>query len=101
MRAGGRRIASLTTRGRKFLVHDRRRSNDILRRNFMKLTRNAIFFGLAVGVATAAGCSSEAPRSPGSSDPSASDHGAMGTVGLALDLAPGISLNSVQYTITN
>ena len=64
----------------------------------MKLIHNAILFGFAVGAASLAACS-EAPRpAPGAVTASDGQHG---TVGMALQIGPGVTLSTVQYTITN
>jgi hypothetical protein len=70
----------------------------------MKLIRSAILFGLAAATAAASinGCSSDPQLSPGTG-PSAPSNGerGTGTVGMELQIAPGITLGMVQYTITN
>ncbi len=78
----------------------------------MKIIRNSVLLGLAIGAVSAVGCSSQsAPGLTGDSNggsntgvvgagaPGASS--ATGTVTLQLQLAPGITLSSVQYTVTN
>ncbi len=76
----------------------------------MKLVRNAILLSLAVGAASMAGCSStSSPISTGAPSAVAGPQGGSseepgaqtGTVGIQLQLAPGITLSSVGYTITN
>ncbi len=78
----------------------------------MKIILNSVLFGLALGAVSLVGCSSQsAPGLTGNSNggsntgvvgavaPSASSQ--TGTVTLQLQLAPGITLSPVQYTITN
>jgi hypothetical protein len=78
----------------------------------MKIIRNSVLFGLAIGAVSVLGCSSQsAPGLTGNSNggyntgvvgagaPGASSQ--TGTVTLQLQLAPGITLSSVQYTVTN
>jgi hypothetical protein len=73
----------------------------------MKLIGKAIVLGFAVGTATIMGCSDAGSVPSTSSGPSATVPGAVGsagqsgTVGLQLQLAPGITLSSVMYTISN
>jgi hypothetical protein len=71
----------------------------------MKLIHNAIFFGLAIGTVSMVGCSSTPQSSDGpsaSTSPSGNEPGGQhGTIGLALNIGAGLSLGTVQYTITN
>jgi hypothetical protein len=78
----------------------------------MKLIRNTIVLGFAIGVGAASGCSSRnAPGFPGDVSGARSDTTGVvggtpsgsrtGTVGLQLNLGPGITLGTLQYTITN
>jgi hypothetical protein len=79
----------------------------------MKLIRNAILLGLTMGVGSMVGCSREnAPRAGGGAPSAIGDTtgvvggtphsaGQTGTVGLRLQLAPGLAINALQYTITN
>ena len=71
----------------------------------MKLIPNAILVGFAIGAASIAGCSTDStntPNSPAGTRGAASNScDQNGTVGLQLQLAPGITLSTVQYVITN
>jgi hypothetical protein len=65
----------------------------------MKIDHNAILLAFGVGTALLAACSADSHRTSSSvSTPSDGQHG---TIGMSLQLAPGITLSSVQYTITN
>ena len=79
----------------------------------MKLIRNAILLGLALSAGSSFGCATRGtqgstgstPGVPGDvtgivgGTPGASSR--TGTVGLQLNLGPGITLSTLQYTITN
>ncbi len=60
------------------------------------LERSAVLLGLVMGVGTALACSSATGTS---SDVGA--EGATGTVGMELELAPGVTMNTVNWAITN
>src|SRR5580698_8660933 len=65
----------------------------------MRTFRNAIWVGLAIGGVATAACSSQSPQAtPGT--PSASSNN-WGRISAELQLAPGVTLSAVTYTITN
>lgn len=67
----------------------------------MKLVRNAVILGFSVGMASIAACSSTPSVSPGPTSQPGPGSDQTGTVGLELQLAPGITLSSVNYLIVN
>src|SRR6202044_543770 len=65
----------------------------------MRAFRNAIWVGLAIGGVATAACLSQSPQAtPGT--PSASSNN-WGRISAELQLAPGVTLSAVTYTITN
>jgi hypothetical protein len=60
------------------------------------LTARAIVAGIAIATAGALGCSSH-----GGPTPAASDDQGTGTIGMQLGVAPGVTINTVQWTIHN
>ena len=71
----------------------------------MRLIRNAILLGFSVGAVSIAACSSTPSVSTGSPGVAgglpASAPGQTGTIGLELQLSPGITLSTVNYLIMN
>jgi len=68
----------------------------------MKMLHKIALVSLSVGALVAAGCSSNTPSAPtGSTTASASAPDHTGTISMNLQLGPSISLDSVQYVITN
>jgi hypothetical protein len=77
----------------------------------MKLVRNSVCLILAIGALSFVGCASQPPSPSGENGAggntgvvgagSPGDPSQTGVVTLRLQLAPGIALNAVQYSITN
>src|SRR5262245_54829858 len=69
------------------LPHEaRHRTKEFIMRSHMRTSLAAVAVAIA---AMAAGCSSETPDED------------MGTIGMELQIAPGVSINTVSWTITN